>query len=473
MSCRLCRAAVGGFPRLAGFLLLVAAAVVALKLVGGPTPAQFRRPQPRPAPGPTYPPNVVKQGFPAARFDPAEPEKSDSAWEIEWELTHPQNRPWFGSGAGGSAMRIKSAKFMCKDRTGRPRWVHVVRMLEISEIYVPYDNGFTAFLDIRDMPFHTTLARTQYLGPNCVAPGEILSSANPYWNNTVHKEVHDDGIRWMSAETDGRNVVADRARRGEKLLLWATYYGANYRYLIEYGFGDDGVISCRLGPTGMNLMMRQKDQGDTHLHVGCWRMEFDLGDPVRKVGGPKDNDVLLVRRVFDEEKERFRQVARPFNKGPGGDACEGSARWVAEEFTTLRVASKVRKNAHGRPIAYDVVSQRFGAMRRLQREGGAYFSDMDFVNQDFWVTRTESGFTDYVDVPRYAKDKRTLTGQPTTVWLCSPAIHVARTEDFGSENGMNNWSGVALTNWAGFFIKPRDLHDGSPFYRSRWGSFSP
>jgi Cu2+-containing amine oxidase len=268
----------------------------------------------------------------------------------------------------------------------------------------------------------------------------------------------------MSAETSGRNEIADRARRGEKLLLWATYYGANYRYMMEYGFTDDGTISCRIGPTGRNIFNRQKDQSDTHLHVGCWRFEPDLGDPVTKSGGPKENEVLLVRRVLDEEKERFIQVARPFNKDGRGEACEGSGRWDPDEFTTLRVASRARKNSHGRPIAYDVISHRYGATHRLQREGGTYDSDMDFVNQDFWVTRTESGFTDYIDVPRYARDRRPLAGHPTTIWLSTPALHVARTEDFGTDTGTNSFAGVAMVTWAGFSIKPRDLFDGSPLY---------
>src|SRR5262249_41137595 len=155
------------------------------------------------------------------------------------------------------------------------------------------------------------------------------------WSETVHKEVHDDGVRWMSAETDGQNLIADRVRRGEKLILWSTYYGANYRYLIEYNFGDDGMITCRLGFTGRNIFNRQEDLQDTHLHVGCWRMEFDLGDPLSGVGGPRENDVSLVRRVFNETTERFGQVVRPFNKNTFGQACEGNARWRPTEFTSL------------------------------------------------------------------------------------------------------------------------------------------
>jgi Cu2+-containing amine oxidase len=281
----------------------------------------------------------------------------------------------------------------------------------------------------------------------------------------VHKEVHDDGVRWMSAETSGRNQVADRVRRGEKLLLWATYYGANYRYLIEYGFGDDGQISCRLGPTGRNLLGRQTDLGDTHLHIGCWRMEFDLGEPTSNVGGPKDNDVLLVRRVFDEATEKFSQLAKPFGKNARGEACEASARWMPEEFTTIRFQSKSRKNSHGRPLSFDVISQRYGALRQLQPEGGSFASNMDFINYDFWMTRTESGFTSYIDVPRYASQHRPLTNQPTTLWMCTPALHFPRSEDFDTRNGTSNYGGVAVTTWTGFFIKPRDLFDGTPLYR--------
>lgn|GEM_PF-2385629 len=410
---------------------------------------------------PALPANLVRQGFPAAKADANDLKKSETAWEIEWELTHPENRPFFPP---GSMLRIKSAKFMWKNREGKPQWVTVVRMLELAEIYVPYDNGWTAFLDIHDMPFHITPARPEYLGPSCVLPGEILKSSNPYWSGTVHKEVHDDGIRWMSAETSGRNEIADRARRGEKMILWSTYYGANYRYLVEYTFGDDGMIACRLGPTGRNIFNRQDDQGDAHLHIGCWRLEPDLGDPVANQGGPADNDILLVRRLLNETTERFSQVAKPFAKNFQGEACEGSARWVPEEFTTLRFQSKVRKNAHGRPIAYDMIPQRVGALRQLQPEGGSNESNMDFINYDFWVTRTESGFTSYIDVPQYAAQRRPLTGHPTTIWHCAPVLHFPRGEDFGGEDGKSSYTGLAITFWTGFYLKPRDLFDSTPLY---------
>ena len=142
--------------------LLVTGAVLLLAFQRGPTAVgQFQpfQPPPRPkVPANTLPSNVVKQGFPAASYDPANPEASESAWEVEWELTHPENRTWYPP---GSVPRIKSAKFLCKDKAGKPRWTTVVRMLEIAEIYVPYDNGNTAFLDVHDMSFNVTPARKE------------------------------------------------------------------------------------------------------------------------------------------------------------------------------------------------------------------------------------------------------------------------------------------------------------------------
>jgi Cu2+-containing amine oxidase len=104
-------------------------------------------------------------------------------------------------------------------------------------------------------------------------------------------------------------------------------------------------------------------------------------------------------------------------------------------------------------------------MRQLQPEGGSYAANMDFINYDFWVTHTEPGNTAYVDVPQYASKRRPLAGHPTTVWTCTPAIHVPRTEDFGPNDGKMSYTGVAITTWTGFMLKPRDLFDGTPLYQ--------
>src|SRR5262249_20665990 len=151
--------------------------------------------------------------------------------------------------------------------------------------------------------------------------------------------------------------------KGEKLTLWSAIKSDNYVYLMEYSFTDDGRIVCRLGFTAHNLFDRAKfkknkydfalKDEDIHAHVGCWRWEFDLSDPGAPLGGPKHNELKLVRRVF--EKGAFRLDVSPF---PGdaaaraaGAALEGKAKWVADEFTVLRAESTQVKNGNGKPIA--------------------------------------------------------------------------------------------------------------------------
>src|SRR5260370_10911488 len=232
--------------------------------------------------------NVVRQSFPAARADPADPTKSDTAWEIDWEITNADNGAGKKRSSPSSVLAIRSAKFMFKDHKGKPRWITVLKNLEVGEILVPYDQMRPVFMDVSEHAFNIVPAKKEYLGPACVAPGEILDSIDPRMKNRVHKEVHDDGLRWVNG--------MEKARRGEKLLLWSLFDGGNYRYIMEYGFGDDGMISCRLGATAHNYFDKQTDGRDVHLHVGCWRWDPELseaGEP--NVRCAPQNRVLLVR----------------------------------------------------------------------------------------------------------------------------------------------------------------------------------
>src|SRR5262245_54409546 len=86
-----------------GLFALVGAALPAVGDAGkSPVRAEPRAPQPQPVvPADAPPPgsNVVRHGFPAASFDPDDPTKSETAWEVEWELTHPMNKPYLPPGS--------------------------------------------------------------------------------------------------------------------------------------------------------------------------------------------------------------------------------------------------------------------------------------------------------------------------------------------------------------------------------------
>jgi hypothetical protein len=396
--------------------------------------------------------NLVRQGFPAARADSNDLTRSDTAWEIEWHITNPDN----GNGksaAPSSVLAISSAKFMFKDSTGKVRWFTVLKNLEVGEILVPYDRMDPVFLDVSDYTFHIIPAKKEYLGPNCVLPGAILDSADPRMKNKVYREVHDDGLRWLNRHGE--------ARRGEKLQLWSIFDGGNYRYLIEYAFRDDGTISLRLGATAHNYFNRHKDQRDVHLHVACWRWDPELSEEGEcPVGGAAANQVLLVRRRprTAAPSGRFRVDVAPFNVNETGQASEGFADWKPEEFTMLRVQSLVRKNFSKDPnfTAYDVIPLRSGSVRN-------YPWRYEFANHDFWVTRSDPNHKMFRDVPLYASSGQPVDKTPMTIWHSSASLHVPRGEDYGPD-GLSSDTGAAITSWAECRLKPVNLFDGTPLY---------
>jgi hypothetical protein len=416
-----------------------------------------RQPEPEPVPGQG---NVVRQGFPAQSADPNDLTKSETGWEIEWDITNPMNGPPHYSFVSSSVLAIRSAKFMYKDKTGQPRWITPVRNLEIGEVFVPYDPGFPRYDDVSQMNFWIVRADPKNLGPNCVAPGQILPSADPYKKDKVYKEVHDDGPRWAS---DISSLGQERCRRGEKMLIWCIFFGANYRYVFEYGFSDDGTITCRLGATAHNLLPRRENQWDTHLHVGCWRFDPDMGDPVAGAafGGPDQNVIQVVRRLPrtpDLPDGKYYLDVQPFGADRDGLAREGFALWRPEEFTTLRIESTLRKNNNPIPraTAYDLLPIRSGSVRNFPAE-------YDFANKDFWVTLNEPSHTTFTQVATYAAGRQPIDKRAVTVWHNSPVLHSVRAEDFGPD-GMTNWTGVALTSWSGFTLRPRNLFDSTPLY---------
>jgi hypothetical protein len=398
--------------------------------------------------------NVVRQGFPAGKADPHDLTKSDTAWEIEWDITSPDNGTGKKSARPSSVLAIRSAKFMFKDAAGKVRWFTVLKNLEVGEIFVPYDRMQPVFLDVAEHAFSLVPAKKEYLGPACVTPGEILDSADPRMKSKVLKEVHDDGLRWVN----GRQ----QARRGEKMLIWSIFNGGNYRYILEYGLSDDGSMTCRIGATAHNFFNKQKDQRDVHLHVGCWRWDPVLCETGEQdVGGPGHNRVQLVRRLPRDKVPNgmFRFDVAPFNANDQGLATEGFADWKPEEFTILRVESTVRKNASKDPqfTGYDVIPTRLGSVRNFPWK-------YEFANHDFWVTRKRPEPLKYQEVPLYATRSQALDKNPVTIWHNSPSYHVPRGEDYGPDGTSRN-NGVALTSWTGFILRPINLFDSSPLYR--------
>src|SRR6516165_1862707 len=90
--CASARARILGLLALVGFALLTVGDSKEKRVRAEPLAMKAVDPDPVPAGEQPLATNVVRQGFPAAKADSSDLTKSDTAWEIEWELTHPLNR---------------------------------------------------------------------------------------------------------------------------------------------------------------------------------------------------------------------------------------------------------------------------------------------------------------------------------------------------------------------------------------------
>jgi primary-amine oxidase len=237
---------------------------------------------------------------------------------------------------------------------GEPDWIKILNSLAMVEIYVPYNDG-TFVLDMHGRshygvpvlePNPFVKARLDVLPPYGIISGKIEQ------NGYVIGEVVDDGLRFM----DGRQ--GDKVRRGQMLWLWTTLKASNYRYVLKYGFSDDGTISVRAGGTSENLYDERESPRNkaVHLHVAAWRMEFDLGRADM-------NMINIVERHPDLSDGGATFTVRPFNNGR-----EGGEKWSPEAFTMLEIINEKTVNRHSPPrhVGYGLMPIRTGSARTIE-----------------------------------------------------------------------------------------------------------
>lgn len=341
------------------------------------------------------PANEVIQEFPTRG-------QAETAWRVRF--------------AHGSAKGLYITGAWFKRTPGEP-WMRILWDARVADIFVPYHSGSPRYYDLTSFSFGLVPATAEDAG--CC--GTILDSV-------VVKEVRDRGIAWK----DDTEV-----HRGEALVLWATIDAANYNYIIQYSFRDDGMISFRIGATARNLPGRELE---AHMHNGLWRIDIDLN-------GFSHDSALLAEHHETTADLTANDTAIPINGGQ-----EGAANWRARRFTHIRVVDTVRTNAHGRNISYDLIPLRRGKARHKE----------SFSHQDFWVTRYHGTELIYSQVPTYVSNAESVTDTDVVIWHSSPVHHLPRDED--GEFVGNSWHGVALLMWGGFDLRPRNLFDNTPLH---------
>jgi len=275
------------------------------------------------------------------------------------------------------------------------------------------------------------------------------------------KEIRDRGVAWTS----------DRhTRRGEEMLLWATYDAGNYEYIMQYGFRDDGTITFRLGSTGYNSPVRPFE---AHMHNALWYVDFNLAT---STVGPEHNSVMLMKHFEPSDPANpndptdpnnpcllnpsatftASDCMRPFNNG-----VEGFADWNDKEFTHLNIRNTEVENAQGNNISYDLMPMRAGSARHVE----------NFSQHDFWVTVAKSNEEDYAfgfenrdsPPPYITLLPESINDKDIAFWYMSSNHHLPRDEDHEYAQPVR-LPGVALVMWSGFDLYPRNLFDDTPLH---------
>jgi primary-amine oxidase len=372
-----------------------------------------------------------------------------TAWRIEWHIERgpvPKQLRMAGRTRVKENVyfRIKSAWFRAGP-TERDEWIQVLDDLRVSELFVPYNDGKVRWWDVLD---HGSMWPIKNERAEAGPRGQVLGL-----ERCVVGEVRDRGLLYK--DQDGR------ARRGQTFVLWANLNAGNYNYLIEYGFQDDGTITCRLGATGRNLHLGGASRNDYprmgHMHNTCWRIGLKLGPQ-----GQTDNTAYLAKHVEQENgRGTADQVPALFN-----DGFEGAARWVAEEFTRVRIENgAVTAGKNKKPIAYDLVPLRQGTARHH----GNRIRPESFTLEDFWVTRADSKRSHYVELPQYfagiqPQDRKRVVNTDLVVWYMSSALHEPRSEDGLSSRHGAEPLGPATVAWSGFELRPRHIFTNTPLF---------
>lgn len=297
-------------------------------------------------------------------------------------------------------------------------WVQVLYDARVAEIFVPYNNG-TRFYDVSGYNFPWVRLNLK----DCPI-GIGVRLGGPPGNNDVCKILRDRGLVWKNDQ---------QVRRGHELVLWGVIDAANYNYVTEFTFRDDGVVEGRLGATGPNYPGHPLV---AHTHNAIWRLDIDLN-------GAGGDSVRLWTHVESGLAHASDMPVLIHN--------EAGLTWDPLRFNSLHIHDTWLKNAHGSASGYHLMPLRFGNSRHQEA----------FTRNDFWITRYRGTEMLVPPLPSYISGE-SVNGADIVVWYTNGAHHLVRDEDGRIVSG--SWKGAAHIMWVGFMLKPHSLFDGTPLY---------
>src|SRR5689334_3305721 len=307
---------------------------------------------------------------------------------------------------------ITNANFQ-KSRSSPP--INILYDGRIGELFVPYHPGAPRLFDI--WANYSPLVLTPSHRPPPPRVAELIG------DNKICKEIR-TYLAWM----DDAQV-----RYGKEVVYFAVLDAANYNYIMEWTFRDDGTILARAGSTGPQLSTAF---GVGHMHSFTWRLDVDLN-------GPDDDSVYFTRHV-ENLTPPSTSMDDLFLVG-----IEGSRVWNPERFHALEIFDRTLQNGHGRPTSYELIPLRTGSARHSE----------DFTKKDFWVTRFRGVTAELLaeNLPDYIADQQPTVNTDIVVWYTGSVHH--------ENNERDEDDNTTPVLWTGFELRPKNLFDGTPFWK--------
>jgi hypothetical protein len=300
--------------------------------------------------------------------------------------------------------------------------VRVLWDVRVSDYFVPYHPGSPRFYDLSYYNF----ALTSVSAADCPA-----SAGGTPISPHVCKEARDRGLMWK----DFGGV-----RRGEELVLWGAIDAANYRYIQEYAFRDDGVVIGRMGATAQNLPFSEHI---THTHNAIWRIDIDLDGVTNS----------LARLQHIEDSTNAAGMANDTNAPL--PTAQGLV-WSPRTHDMLEITNPTFKNAQNNLSSYHLVP--------LVTGGGLTQHYESFTQNDFWVTPYNPSQFAAKNLAAYIAGKPSVVNTDLVIWYKGSLHHHPRDED-GVYDQNGNWIGTADVMWTGWMLMPNNLFDCSPLYQ--------
>jgi Cu2+-containing amine oxidase len=307
---------------------------------------------------------------------------------------------------------IISAASFKKTRTSR--FITILFDGRLGEIFVPYHPGTPRFGDISGFNFPPLTLGAR----DCPLPGRVLIDGNQ-----ICREIRDRGIAWKD-----HGLV----HRGEEVVYFAVLNAANYNYVMEWSFWDDGTIATRAGSSGPKIGGADDTIG--HMHNFTWRFDIDLN-------GSCCNTAFFTRHIENPNV-------------PNSSAFdisslirfEAGLDWTPAQFNTVVIQDRTLINGRGRHTQYELIPLRTGTSRHSEA----------FTKHDFWVSVFKPTEILANGLPSYVNDRESTVNRDLVIWYTGSAHH---------ENNMRDEDRQTVpVIWTGVMLQPQNLYDGTPFF---------